>query len=149
LGMNDLEAEVEAALQRRDKMSAWVSTYEQAYLHLIFDDPQSGLRLVPILERLVGLMLGLPEVPHFHYLSALLRLRRGSDTDRRQAARSLRRLRLWAEHAPFSHEHRVHLVEAETARLLGDNQTARKAYERSVARAREHGFPQDEALALE
>ncbi|HIK16430.1 MAG TPA: EAL domain-containing protein [Leptolyngbyaceae cyanobacterium M33_DOE_097] len=59
------------------------------------------------------------------------------------------KLEKWASFAPHNHRHRWELIEAETARVEGRNLDAMEAYDRAIATARTHGFPQDESLANE
>lgn len=54
-----------------------------------------------------------------------------------------------AQTAPHNFAHRVHLIEAEIARLTGRRGEAHELYERSIALAREHQFLSDEALSNE
>jgi predicted ATPase/signal transduction histidine kinase/tRNA A-37 threonylcarbamoyl transferase component Bud32 len=58
-------------------------------------------------------------------------------------------MKQWAELAPFNFQHKYDLVEAETARVLGDNWQAAKLYERAIKGARDSGYIQYEALAYE
>ena len=55
----------------------------------------------------------------------------------------------WAEHAPGNHLHKYWLVEAEKARVLGQDQEAAEYYDKAIALAGEHGYVNDEALANE
>src|SRR5215510_7921592 len=61
----------------------------------------------------------------------------------------LRELELWARHCPANFEHRAALVAAELARIEGRDRDATHLYERALRSAREQGFVQHEALALE
>jgi predicted ATPase/signal transduction histidine kinase len=54
-----------------------------------------------------------------------------------------------AKNAPCNFLHKYELVEAEKARCLGQNDRAIEYYERAVIDAKEHGYLQEEALALE
>ena len=69
---------------------------------------------------------------------AILRVRRG-----------LRDLRRWAGHAPMNNQHRVLLVEAELARVLGDDTAAMRAYDAAITAAHAAGATGEEALANE
>lgn len=59
------------------------------------------------------------------------------------------KMRNWASHAPMNFEHKYELVEAELARVLGNSIEAMELYDRAIARAKEHGYLQEEALANE
>ncbi|MCT7972049.1 PAS domain S-box protein [Laspinema olomoucense] len=59
------------------------------------------------------------------------------------------RLLGWANSGPMTYQHKYDLVEAEKARILGQNWQAAELYERAIVGAREHHFIQEEALAYE
>ncbi len=67
----------------------------------------------------------------------------------RTAARCVRGLRKHARFAPMNYEHRLLMLQAEVARARGRNVEAMDLYDRAIARARDNGFVQDEALAAE
>ena len=55
----------------------------------------------------------------------------------------------WAYHAPANYQHKYDLVEAEIARVKGQNWEAMKYYDLAIAGAKKHGYLQEEALAYE
>ena len=55
----------------------------------------------------------------------------------------------WAHHAPMNFLHKYHLVEAERFRVLGQGMEAIDHYDRAIALAQRHEYPNDEALANE
>ncbi|NJK27814.1 MAG: hypothetical protein HC925_03770, partial [Coleofasciculaceae cyanobacterium SM2_3_26] len=61
----------------------------------------------------------------------------------------LQQLRHWASQCPENFQHQCSLVEAELARLRGEDLQAMEAYDRAIAQAAVGGFVQDEALANE
>jgi PAS domain S-box-containing protein len=58
-------------------------------------------------------------------------------------------MKQWAQHAPMNYQHKYDLVEAEKARVLGQNWKAMESYEKAMAGARKNGYLQEEALAYE
>lgn len=58
-------------------------------------------------------------------------------------------LKKWATHAPVNFQHKYDLVEAEKARVLGENWSAQELYDRAIAGAKNNGYIQEEALANE
>jgi histidine kinase len=58
-------------------------------------------------------------------------------------------LQSFAAHSPSNYTNKAHLIEAELARLDGDDPRAERYYEMAVAAAKEHGFTHEEALAAE
>ncbi|MEH1999428.1 MAG: AAA family ATPase [Nostoc sp.] len=55
----------------------------------------------------------------------------------------------WAGHAPVNFQHKYDLVEAETARVIGDKLKAMEYYDRAIAGAKANGYIQEQALANE
>lgn len=58
-------------------------------------------------------------------------------------------LQKWAVHAPANHQHKYCLVEAERFRVLRQLQQAGEAYDRAIALAQSHHYPNEAALANE
>jgi len=61
----------------------------------------------------------------------------------------LEQLRIWCAASEENHAHRVHLIEAEVARLEGRDEDAGGLYDRAIDHAKGERFAQDEALANE
>ncbi|MFB2917663.1 trifunctional serine/threonine-protein kinase/ATP-binding protein/sensor histidine kinase [Aerosakkonema funiforme] len=59
------------------------------------------------------------------------------------------KMQVWALHAPMNYQHKYDLVEAEKARVLGQNEQAIALYDRAILAAGEQGYIQEEALANE
>ncbi|MEW6351797.1 MAG: ATP-binding protein, partial [Thermodesulfobacteriota bacterium] len=55
----------------------------------------------------------------------------------------------WAHYGPMNHAHKYWLMEAERARVTGDDVHAMDSYERSISLAGRHGYLNEEALAYE
>ncbi|MEG4212923.1 AAA family ATPase [Microcoleus sp. S13_B4] len=55
----------------------------------------------------------------------------------------------WAYHAPANYQHKYELVEAEIARVKGQNWEAMEYYDLAIAGAKKQGYVQEEALAYE
>ncbi|MFN7975126.1 MAG: AAA family ATPase [Acidobacteriota bacterium] len=62
---------------------------------------------------------------------------------------NLAQLRTWQRFSPGNHAHRVHLVEAEIARVEGRRGDALDLYDRAIEAARQGQFVHEEALASE
>ena len=67
----------------------------------------------------------------------------------RRVRANLKKLCRWARHAPMTYQHKVHLLQAELARVKGDDLEAARLYSLSIRLARENGFTNEEALAAE
>jgi GAF domain-containing protein len=60
-----------------------------------------------------------------------------------------KKMKKWADHAPMNHRHKYYLVEAERARVLGQESAARDYYDQAIALAQENEYLNEEALAYE
>jgi PAS domain S-box-containing protein len=59
------------------------------------------------------------------------------------------KLEQWTHHAPMNHLHKYYLVEAEYARVLGNDRDAREYYDRAIDLAQEYVYVNEEAIACE
>ncbi|MCL6750176.1 GAF domain-containing protein, partial [Nostoc sp. CCCryo 231-06] len=62
---------------------------------------------------------------------------------------SQEKMKRWSHHAPMNHLHKYHLVQAETARVLGQLFEAEEFYEQAIIEAKDNEYLQEEALAYE
>ncbi len=60
-----------------------------------------------------------------------------------------KKMKKWGDHAPINHQHKYDLVEAEKARVLGQNERAMDYYDRAISGASKNGYIPEEALAYE
>ncbi|MBF0380025.1 MAG: AAA family ATPase [Magnetococcales bacterium] len=95
-------------------------------------------------------------IPLFHLYDSLIRLTDFTlkDEESRQihlerVAANQKIMKGFAEHAPMNFLNKFHLVEAERERVAGNFSAARDHYELAIQLAHEHGFLNEEALALE
>jgi PAS domain S-box-containing protein len=96
------------------------------------------------------------EEVEFHYYAALARAARCDELPAEALAPQREALRIDAEwldsfaaHNPESGDTRAMLVNAEIARLEGRDRDAQRLHEQAIRSARENGFVQNEAVALE
>ncbi len=62
---------------------------------------------------------------------------------------NLEKLKKWAEHCPQNYQHKYLLIQAEGARISGQDYQAMELYDRAIADASEQGYQQNVALANE
>ena len=102
------------------------------------------------LDSVFGLMV-YPEHCFFHALCISACWPELTAGERRRCWKILRknlsRFRKWARHGPENFGHRLLLLKAETARLLGKKTEALELYEQAVIAAGQNNNPRDEALA--
>ncbi len=58
-------------------------------------------------------------------------------------------MKMWASHCPENFQHKYDLVEAEKARVLGENWQAQGLYDQAIQGAKKYEFIHEEALAYE
>ncbi|MEY3866813.1 MAG: hypothetical protein RLZZ338_704 [Cyanobacteriota bacterium] len=66
-----------------------------------------------------------------------------------QVSLNQEKMKLWAYHAPSNCQHKYDLVEAEKARILGDNWLAMELYDRAISGAQNNEYLNEEALGNE
>lgn len=98
----------------------------------------------------------MPSIPawHFYHALCLLACYAGMDKKQQSAARHqvgqlLKKLKIWARHAPMNYLHKWQLVQAEFKRMQGRSRDAAEWYDLAITSAREHGYVNEEALANE
>ena len=107
-------------------------------------------------EKYLDGIIGSVQVAHFYFYDSLLRLAiypQATKREKRQYRLKIRanqkKLKKWAKHAPMNYRHKFYLVEAEWARVFGQEQMAKEYYDQAIALASEHKYLNDEALANE
>lgn len=94
-----------------------------------------------------------PIVNLYNSLSRLAVFPEASESEQQaileKVADNQEKLKTWAEHAPMNYLHKFYLVEAERARVLGNDNEARDSYDRAIDSAREQEYLNEESLAYE
>jgi histidine kinase len=107
-------------------------------------------------ERRIGPTQGqfvLAEHCFFSFLTAVRRIAHAGGGEKRRLGRDLRKklklMKKWADCCAENFAHKQLLMEAEMARLGGDDSEARRLYKEAVTSAREAGFPLNATLGSE
>jgi PAS domain S-box-containing protein len=151
------EAEMLPILERTHHAAALAAfSVNRLALCYLFGRDEEALASAEMAEMNKGGMLGMfsHSVAIFYDSLARLRLCSRSEAPRRarlleKVSENLRELKHLADHAPANQLHRVHLVEAERMRVLGQDMSALDHYDRAILLARENEYLQEEALANE
>jgi predicted ATPase/signal transduction histidine kinase len=140
----------------RDRAGLFHFYVNQTILHYLFGQfDQAAQSSALVAEYRDGGLASFPIVLHCFYDALLhLGLYRSATVERQQqilerVQEHQAKMQQWATLAPFNHQHRWELVEAERYAVLGDRKTAMDFYEQAIALAKANGFLQDEALANE
>ena len=91
---------------------------------------------------------------NFYFSLSALALYRHSNPDQeeellKQVEKNQAKMKNWVEHCPENFQHKYDLVEAEKARVLGQNWQAIELYEKAIQGAKKYEFIHEEALAYE
>ena len=117
-------------------------------------EPALALESSDNVFKYIDALQGTFMVPNTLFYDCLIRLALFPTTSQKKAflkqiKRQQTKLRKWAQHAPMNYQHKVDLIEAERARVLGKPLQAAQFYDKAVAGARENKFIHEEALANE
>ncbi|MCP4992163.1 MAG: AAA family ATPase, partial [Gammaproteobacteria bacterium] len=132
-----------------------LSGYQCSLCYLFQQFPQAAeqaTRAAPYVDaHAVG-----PLTPTLYLYDSLIRLAVYFDVSAAEQQQILARvnahqakMKHWAEHAPMNFLHKYLLVEAERARVLGQDGQAREYYDQAIELAHEHQYINDEALAYD
>ncbi|MGH1395852.1 MAG: AAA family ATPase [Trichormus sp.] len=107
-------------------------------------------------EQYLDGVTGWLNVPQFYFYDSLVQLATYPTAPPLQQKSLLEKvnynqakMRKWADHAPMNFQHKYKLVEAETARILGENWQAMESYDCAIATSQTQGYIQEAALANE
>lgn len=125
-------------------------------LSYLFSEYTQAMQMVnsgePYLDATKGSLL----IPVFHFYASLTRLALFSDASHaeqktilKQVAKSQKKMKKWAFHAPMNFQHKWDLVEAERCRVTGKFNAARQWYEKAIKGGKENQYVNEQAIADE
>ncbi|HEY9695576.1 MAG TPA: AAA family ATPase [Oculatellaceae cyanobacterium] len=139
-----------------DKVGVAYIYWNKLLLSYWFENYSEAIENIAITEKYLGVMIGLPLIPLFHFYDSLIQLAVYFDTPQSEQQSILdhvqsnqERMQTWAHHAPMNHLHKFYLVEAERHRVRGEKVEAIEMYDRAIALAKENEYTNEEALAYE
>jgi len=125
-------------------------------LSYLFKDYDTALIYAAPLEDYAKTAAGLftTSYPYFyHSLVLLAKYPEVSESEQteflQQVADHQQKMKILAFHAPMNFQHKYDLVEAEKARVLGQEWQAAKLYDKAIAGAKENQYLHEEAIAYE
>ncbi len=120
-----------------------------------FGNYKEALEHAEIVGKYIG-GIGALNVPMFHFYDSLVRLAGYKDAGPDEQARisekvsdNQEKMKKWAHHCPMNNLHKWYLVEAERARVSGNEGDARIFYDKAIALAQENEYLNEEALSCE
>ncbi|HEY9851693.1 MAG TPA: AAA family ATPase [Leptolyngbyaceae cyanobacterium] len=124
------------------------------YYH--FREYDRALDNVALANEQAGAAFGFIQVPilnFYHSLALLALYPKVSSSEQakylEQVDKNQENMKFWADCAPMNHQHRYDLIEAEKARICGQNWQAADLYDRAIFGAIKNKYIQEEALANE
>ncbi|MEZ0372477.1 MAG: AAA family ATPase, partial [Candidatus Sericytochromatia bacterium] len=147
--------------EAKDYTALCVLYFSKLMLAYLFEDYENALAFSLKAQETLDSILCVAHIAIYHAYDSLTRLAlcQAEDTapDAAQSrAEHLEKVRanqvnmkLWADHGPGNYLHKYLLVEAETARVLGQTDQAIALYEQAIETARNNRYLNDEALANE
>ncbi|PSB24936.1 AAA family ATPase [Stenomitos frigidus] len=121
-----------------------------------FGDYTLALQNAALAHEQLGAAVGFIQVGILNFYHSLTLLAHYSQVNRtqqkqylEQVAANQQQMQHWTHHAPMNNQHRFDLVEAEKARVLGQDWQATEFYDRAITQAKAQGYIQEEALAYE
>ncbi|QKQ73423.1 GAF domain-containing protein [Nostoc sp. TCL240-02] len=130
--------------------------FNKLFLCYLFSEYAQAVENSIIAERYLIRITGTPIAPFYYLYDALTRLVTYPESSAQaqekifeKIAVSQDKIKQWAHYAPMNHLHKYHLVQSETARVLGQLLEAEEFYEQAILGAKDNEYLQEEALAYE
>ena len=127
-----------------------------SFLSYLFKDYARSIKNASLAEKYSESVMGMVYVPlhNLYYSLALLATyTTSSESEQKNYLKKVvlhqKKMKEWAFHCPANYLHKYELVEAEKARVLGQDATAMEYYDRAIQGARKSEYIQEEALANE
>ncbi|MCL1470770.1 trifunctional serine/threonine-protein kinase/ATP-binding protein/sensor histidine kinase [Argonema antarcticum] len=143
-------------LERRNYNSLFAAYLCKAFLCYLFKNHAQSMENSRLAATYQASAVGgmCVAVHNFYYSLALLALfPNATENEQKQYLSQVKehqkQIKKWAFHARSNFQHKYELVEAEKARVLGQNWEASEYYDKAIQGAKEQGYLQDEALANE
>ncbi|TAE99220.1 MAG: GAF domain-containing protein [Oscillatoriales cyanobacterium] len=137
-------------------MSLFKVYFAKMLLSYLFKEPEEALASASLAAEYAKAAVGFMMIGthNLYYSLALLAVYPTADSEQQQqylmqVVANQEKMQKWAHHAPMNYQHKYDLVEAEKARICGENWAAGEYYDRAIEGAKEQGYTQEEALANE
>ena len=142
-------------LEANDQGSLFNAYLIKIILNYLFLDIQQAFADAIQIEEYLNSASG-PFIPIRHFYDSLIWLALfidASETEQKcileKITANQEKMEKWAKHAPMNYLHKFYLVEAELARVLGNDKDAREYYDKAITLAHENEYLNEEALAYE
>ncbi|HXV42867.1 MAG TPA: adenylate/guanylate cyclase domain-containing protein, partial [Anaerolineae bacterium] len=143
-------------LEMNDRTSLFYVYFNKMVPYYLFQDYRQALENAPLAEQYSGGVIGSLYIPAFNLYDSLIRLALVPEAEKSEqeqllekVAANQEKMKVWAGHGPMNYLHKYYLVEAERARVLGQDNEARDYYDKAIDLAQENEYLNEEALAHE
>ena len=150
------EAKIREYLDRNDLFPLFMTYLHQSAICYLFGNYDRALERSLSAEKYVSAVVSNIGYSQFYFQDSLIHLAACKNLDRIAWEATIARVnsnqdkvKKWADAAPMNYLHKFSLVEAEKYRVLGKNYEAGDWYDSAIARAKENGYIQEEALSNE
>jgi PAS domain S-box-containing protein len=152
----DEEKKLPIHFEANDRVAIFKLFLNKLILCYLFQEYGQATKNAEIAEKYSHGIISNLLIPSFHLYNSLLLLIEYRDANNYEqkyvlskVKASQKKMRQWAIHAPDNFQHKYDLVEAETARVLGQISEAEDFYEKAIQGAKDSKYLQEEALAYE
>ncbi|MGB0385857.1 MAG: AAA family ATPase [Ardenticatenaceae bacterium] len=144
--------------QANNKSSIFGLHFQSLFLSYLFEEYQQAANHATLAAEYLNNSIGSLRYSLFHFYASLAQLavyalRAAPEAEQKalleKVAANQEKMEQWAQHAPMNQLHKFYLVEAERARVLGEDGQAREYYDQAIDLARENEYLNEEALAYE
>ncbi|MCP4132037.1 MAG: AAA family ATPase [bacterium] len=132
-----------------DLAALFVVYFHLSHLNYLFANYKEALKYLELAKPSMDAVASLPWVSLFYFYDSLIRIALFQKKDLKTVRKNQKKIKKWTFHAPMNYSHKYHLVEAEIARVRGEELKAIQHYARAIKLANENKFLHEEALALE
>ena len=142
--------------QENDFSSLALFYIDKVFLCYLFNESRKAVEIAAQAEAYLEGIPGQVFVPLFCFYDALSWLSLYPGLEKEEQAGAIAhilahhsRMEKWADCAAMNYAHKLHLIQAEKHRVLGERLAAMELYDLAIAGARDNGYLQEEALANE
>ncbi|MGD1911002.1 MAG: AAA family ATPase [Rivularia sp. (in: cyanobacteria)] len=130
--------------------------FSKNFIYYLFKDYIHAFNNSQYAKKYVAALCGFLSIPQYNFYSSLSLLAHHHNCTLEQQKEILEQveknqedMKLWASHCPENFQNKYNLVEAEKARILGDNWQVQELYEKAIEGAKKSEFIHEEAIAYE
>jgi predicted ATPase/signal transduction histidine kinase/tRNA A-37 threonylcarbamoyl transferase component Bud32 len=142
--------------EANNEMGSFVICVAKILLFYLFKNSECATEQTALAEKYERSGMATMYVPAYKFYYSLVLLSVYPNVSPRRKNEYLKKVKThqkkmkhWAKHCPENYLHKYELVEAEKARVLGENEKAALYYDRAIKGAKKNKYLQEEALANE